>query len=273
MSYIKQLTSFFIIVANDNNIKPTQIALFMALFQKWNQSRFKGTIKIYRDEIMLLAKISSKATYHKSMAILHKQRYIMYSPSYNIYSCSEVTFFPTDTKPFNSLDNEKNQPVQNLTTYTKFDPVQNLTARPLNEPNNKLYNTNIINHNISRARNQKSKNNLELNGQVNNQKKEKNSAKKEKDIATDMPPVLVDVENFFNANNAYSIEAQKFFNYYTANGWLVGGRSPMKDWKAAASNWIANSANYSRRIKTIDAKMDRAKHLNSKIDKDYSEPL
>lgn len=31
-------------------------------------------------------------------------------------------------------------------------------------------------------------------------------------------------------------EAQRFTDYYTANGWKVG-RNPMKDWKAAARNW------------------------------------
>lgn len=31
-------------------------------------------------------------------------------------------------------------------------------------------------------------------------------------------------------------EAQRFVDYYTANGWKVG-RNPMRDWKAAARNW------------------------------------
>jgi uncharacterized protein YdaU (DUF1376 family) len=31
-------------------------------------------------------------------------------------------------------------------------------------------------------------------------------------------------------------EAQRFMDYYTANGWKVG-RNPMKDWRAAARNW------------------------------------
>jgi hypothetical protein len=32
-------------------------------------------------------------------------------------------------------------------------------------------------------------------------------------------------------------EALKFFDYYSSKGWLVG-KSPMKDWKAAARNWL-----------------------------------
>lgn len=34
-------------------------------------------------------------------------------------------------------------------------------------------------------------------------------------------------------------EAQKFHDFYSANGWKVG-RNPMKDWEAAARNWIRN---------------------------------
>lgn len=36
-------------------------------------------------------------------------------------------------------------------------------------------------------------------------------------------------------------EAQKFFDYFSSNGWKVGGKAPMKDWKAAARNWIRNA--------------------------------
>ena len=35
-------------------------------------------------------------------------------------------------------------------------------------------------------------------------------------------------------------EAEKFFDYYSSKGWLVG-KSKMKDWKAAIRNWTKNS--------------------------------
>jgi hypothetical protein len=40
-------------------------------------------------------------------------------------------------------------------------------------------------------------------------------------------------------------EAEKFFDYYQANGWRVGKNS-MKDWKAAARNWLKNASNYNK---------------------------
>lgn len=58
------------------------------------------------------------------------------------------------------------------------------------------------------------------------------------------PPDLTDIENFFDEKNVDVTEAEKFFDYYTSNGWKVGGRAVMKDWKAAARNWIKNINNY-----------------------------
>lgn len=33
-------------------------------------------------------------------------------------------------------------------------------------------------------------------------------------------------------------ESEKFLDYFNSNGWKVGGKAAMKDWKAAINNWI-----------------------------------
>lgn len=38
------------------------------------------------------------------------------------------------------------------------------------------------------------------------------------------------------AANSIPVDAERFFNYYEANGWKVG-RNQMKDWKAALRTW------------------------------------
>lgn len=40
-------------------------------------------------------------------------------------------------------------------------------------------------------------------------------------------------------------EAEKFFNYYQANGWRVG-KNPMKSWTHALANWKLNFKNYGK---------------------------
>ena len=41
------------------------------------------------------------------------------------------------------------------------------------------------------------------------------------------------------------IEAEKFVNYYTSNGWKVG-KNPMKSWTHAVNNWITNAKQYAK---------------------------
>ena len=52
------------------------------------------------------------------------------------------------------------------------------------------------------------------------------------------PPTIEEVEAYIN-EKGYDIDAHKFIDYYTANGWKVG-RNPMKDYKAAIRNWARN---------------------------------
>lgn len=54
-----------------------------------------------------------------------------------------------------------------------------------------------------------------------------------------IPPTVEEVEDYIN-EKGYRINAHKFVDYYTANGWRVG-KSPMKDWRAAVRNWSRNN--------------------------------
>lgn len=49
------------------------------------------------------------------------------------------------------------------------------------------------------------------------------------------PPSLEDVQAYCIERNN-NVDAQRFIDYYTSNGWKVGKNS-MKDWKAAVRNW------------------------------------
>ena len=62
------------------------------------------------------------------------------------------------------------------------------------------------------------------------------------------PPSLEECMTTFEEAGSTSDEGEKFFNFYTSKGWMVG-KSKMKDWKAAARNWIKRN-NDERRQKT-----------------------
>lgn len=52
-------------------------------------------------------------------------------------------------------------------------------------------------------------------------------------------PTLEEVQAYCEERNN-NVDAQKFIDYYTANGWKVG-RNSMKDWKAAVRTWERNN--------------------------------
>lgn len=48
--------------------------------------------------------------------------------------------------------------------------------------------------------------------------------------------------------------ANKFLNHFESNGWKVGGKGAMKDWRAAVRNWQSNDFNGSPQINGARAK-------------------
>ena len=60
------------------------------------------------------------------------------------------------------------------------------------------------------------------------------------------PPSEDEAVTYFCEQGSSAAEAKSFLDYYAANGWKVGGRSSMKDWQAAARNWIRRTRQYSR---------------------------
>jgi hypothetical protein len=95
-------------------------------------------------------------------------------------------------------------------------------------------------------------------------------------------PTLEEAQIYFLEKNFTEIEAQRFFNYFESNGWLVGGRTKMKDWKAAARNWMLNAKKFSKNDNSNSALSVRAEsrtinlnpnHLHVTNQKNYGEAL
>jgi|TARA_R110002124_G_scaffold121716_3_gene280070 hypothetical protein len=52
-------------------------------------------------------------------------------------------------------------------------------------------------------------------------------------------PTVEDVLDYCSERNNL-VDAEKFYDYYSSNGWKVG-KNPMKDWKASVRTWEKNS--------------------------------
>lgn len=57
-------------------------------------------------------------------------------------------------------------------------------------------------------------------------------------------PTIDQVQSFFTQNNYSATEAKKFYNHYQSNGWLVAGKTPMKDWQSSAHKWMLNAGKF-----------------------------
>lgn len=293
MNYIKHLTGFFDRVAKDKLLNPTHVSLYMSLFQFWNCNRFRNPISISRDEIMRISKISSKATYHKCLKALHAQGYIRYEPSYNPFKGSHVFLFnfSDDLKPLPKSASSNFKPV-NEQVVNKFCTSEETSSEQVNEQVlvpyiNNTNNTNDLNNSNSVNLGEQSKkieedviarNEAILSIEAGEEKEKKLREKKKESLVTsrvssraqsrDEKPTIENVKTYFLEQNFPELEAQKFFNYFSSIGWLVGGKTPMVDWQAAAQNWILNAPKF-----ITNAEPNRPKQLNTTTEKDYSEPL
>ena len=295
MNYIKHLTGFFEKVAIDKTLNPTHVSLYMSLFQFWNCNRFKNPISISRDEVMRISKISSKATYHKCLKNLHSLGYINYEPSYNPFKGSHVYLFnfSDDLKPIPKNEKTatpKNEPVFEQVNEQVVNKLCTSTGTSEQTSTEQALVSYINNTNITNKSNDLKSLNLDeqaknfendvgfLKNEAVEKEKKLRKKKKEEIENSDLSsrtqsrehnPTIENVKDYFLHQNFPELEASKFFNYFSSNGWLVGGKTPMVNWQAAAQNWILNAPKFV----SNEPQSNRAKHLNTGTDKDYSEPL
>ena len=252
MSNLSHLTAFFNKSMHDNRLFPTHISLYVTLFQHWNHNKFNNPLGVVREEIMQQSKIGSKATYHKCMRDLQEFQYLTYQPSFSPYQSSTVHMI------------KLKEPIHKLSSSTKNEQVKKHTSS-INEQVEKevyIYNTNTKNNKnifIDTAVPKMNRSNIK-----SGTKKSQTGGQKF------VTPTIQKVKLFFEEVKSTKDEAERFYNYYSSNGWLVGGKSQMKNWEAAARNWILNSDKFRPKETSKHLKPD---HLHVKTDKNYGEPL
>lgn len=280
-NYILHLNNSFKCFTEDSKITPFHVSLYMALFHKWNNAKFRNPISVARDDLMFLSKIGSANTYTKCLKELDEWGYIKYIPSHSYHIGSKIYMYTFNTTKNTTTTKTNNNAIDvspfNTTTKTSAKDV-----RPYKNIINSLNNTNNLNSINDNEQYQKnnsnnfSDDNSKSNSKSEQGKKEKSPAKKEKDLSTTaqsrpIRPVLENVKNYFETKSWPTKEADKFYNHYESNGWLVGGKTPMANWMASAENWMINSVKFANDKKTGNA--NKPGGLTASTDKNYSEPL
>ena len=238
MNYIRHLNAVFQKFAEDVQIVPRHISLYMALFQLWNRVKFADKISLSRSESMSLAKIGSVNTYIRTLKELHARGYICYHPSHNPLCGSSVTIITFDTS----------------TGYTSDITTDNTLFINRYINNNKQLKT------VRENAPEEQKVDLKL----QTEKSDATISKKRF-----IKPSLEEIKVYFQERKADITEADRFFNHFESNGWKVGGKSPMKDWKAAVRNWILNIERYNPKRNNYRDE----NYLSAPNVKNYEEPL
>lgn len=97
VNYIQHLNAVFEQFRKDSRLNPTHISLYMALFQLWNYHRFRENFHVNREDMMKLAKIGSKSTYHRCVKELNHYKYLVYEPSHNPFKGSTIKMLKFET--------------------------------------------------------------------------------------------------------------------------------------------------------------------------------
>lgn len=239
MNYITHLRCFFRKVAADTALNPSHISLYMALFQQWNQQRFRNPLSVARDEVMALSKINSRVTYHKCIRELHRWGYLQYDPSFNHFRGSLVYMFALDSPP------EAGQPLpegQNFFCTGAEQEVNRTCTGSEQELSPSINNRNRVNqlNNPNGGAPARAEQIADNGGAEKSERKEKGCAEKEKKGHPWPTPTLAEVRQFFRAAGYRELEGERFFHHYSANGWRIGPH-PMQDWQAAAHKWVRNA--------------------------------
>jgi hypothetical protein len=229
---------------------------------------------------MSACKIGSANTYTKCLKELDEWNYIKYIPSHNPYKGSQIHMYNFNK----TTNNAYNISINKTSDKTGKKTIAKTNIKAVIPSINTLNNTNKVNkqnknkdHEHTRKKSN-SKSSLVVTKLFVNQtpaKKEKlRQKKKSADLgSTSKRPTMQQLESYFTIKQWPPIEAEKFFNYYQSNGWLVGGKTPMRSWKACASNWILNSEKFTKEKFHSPLEKGGGMRLNATTDKNYNEPL
>ncbi len=123
VNYILHLNGALRKFSEDENISSSHRSLYLAFFELWNQKHFPETFMVNRKQVMALAKMRSRTTYHKLLRELKMWGYLQYRPSTNPQIGTQVELFRFDTPPVQKMDrtcsNSEQVPVQKMVSFNK----------------------------------------------------------------------------------------------------------------------------------------------------------
>ena len=250
MNYIKLLNAAFETFYFDDRLNPTHISLYMALFQEWNSSRFMEEFYVNRRELMRVAKIGSKSTYHRCIVELDSWQYLSYFPSNNPYKGSKIKM---------AIIGTSDEPV-----VGQYNPILEQLAEqyhprsvPLEGHHHPKNGQVVYQHRPTDGQ--------ALVSNTNNNKQENNIKQ---------PKGRQAVILFFEEKDFDADEAKKFYEHYADREWKTSDGKPIRDWRSLATNWMDRTELFEEENKSNKKEVSHIKdNLRTTKNKDYGQPL
>ena len=76
-------------------------------------------------------------------------------------------------------------------------------------------------------------------------------------------PTLEELKEYIKEKNL-NVDAETFIDYYDSNGWKVGGKAPMKDWKATCRRWSRTNPKQTK-PKWIDQEIEKEEYIDTEL--------
>jgi hypothetical protein len=290
MNFITHFKGWIARVEADDRLKIHHVSIYVALFQCWNANRLRNPFTIFRHEIMAISKVGSLTTYTNGLKDLSEWNYIRYEPSFHSQVGSKVHLYRFDKGGDKGTDKArdkgggKGSEKGASKAGGKGDSKGTGKAAGkggdtyyTNNPNSKNSINNLNRVNGYGTRNETS--NFVNGGEADThppaagpdhhhrRKKNRDTGGRGRAAAA-IPATLEEAQAYFLEIQSTAHEAEKFYDHYQSNGWQVGGKSPMKDWRAAARQWKRNVNKFAYE----PAKQPKPGKLNTGP-KNYAEPL
>jgi hypothetical protein len=149
-----------------------------------------------------------------------------------IKTCIDVELYVSENGVFWSDTLRRRKAIYEKAKEKKSAAGRKGMANRWNKDNNDITKNNAVITQDNKVKERKVNNNI-INDIGGEPKKRKNF----------IAPTEAEVIDFFNQNPLFDSEknireANKFYLHYESNGWMVG-KNKMKNWKSAASGWIA----------------------------------
>lgn len=252
VNFVSHLLGAFTTIRNQKKLNPIAVALYFALFDKWNKERFPLSFKVNRREILAFSKCG-KNSYTKGLYCLQDAGLLTYNPGKNGDIAATIVMKRLDANRLSSVHEDHKGAATSL-NQTNCSPVIGLSVVPDLVPN------------IKRENNKQIKTNIAFLEKINDDQETNLAAAVPQWRQTNFKvPSNKETEEFFSSHGFPLKIAEDFYQYNNIRGWKFSKNSG--DWKYYASVWMQRNPSFKNVVTNVNNEMHTLQSLYNSFQK------